>query len=55
VSPLEAGIAKQWLDGFSAHRADRVVAPFVDDVAAQRPAIDRLRSDSKLANRAGQP
>ena len=41
-----ATIAQEWLDAFNAHRADRVVDHFADDVTARSPAIARIRPES---------
>ena len=44
--PTAATVAQAWLDAFNAHRADRVVEHFADDVTARSPVIARLRPDS---------
>ncbi len=47
VTPARAvAIAQAWLDAFNAHRADRVVEHFSDDVTACSPVIAQLRPDS---------
>jgi hypothetical protein len=47
-------IAREWLDAFNAHRADRVVEHFAADVTATSPRIVALRpgSDGTLRGRA---
>lgn len=47
ITPARAAaIAHEWLDAFNAHRADRVVEQFSDDVTACSPVIAQLRPGS---------
>jgi hypothetical protein len=52
---LAAALAPECLDAFSAHRADRVVEHFSDDVTACSPVFAQLRpgSGGRLRGKAG--